>query len=128
MADALPWIVLSIMVIIAVVAVVFIKFFGKKQPHTPDYRSFFWIGLVWTVLSVATMAYGAFRGYDYSYVSFLPMGVIFLALGLAHRRDWGKPAECCMTRSSKLAIGIAVLAGLVAVAVLLLMTEAWLAG
>ena len=119
--DSFIWIAVMIFVLAAIVGLALVLAWkyrtGKMEQKATDYKAFFIMGLVWIIIGVA------FTFMDYSMSFFLPMGVIFLVLGLANRDKWGKEVPASPEYRKKLIIRVAV--GIVAlalgVAVLLLM-------
>lgn len=78
MGYAMPWIMISIgilLVLLGVVAVI-VK---RKTKRPVDYRAFFIMGVVWLPLGVI------FDNY-----AFTVMGIVFMVLGLAHKKEWKK--------------------------------------
>jgi hypothetical protein len=82
---------------------------GGLEQRPVDYRTFFLMGLIWTIFGAVFMAL------DYSMSFFLPMGVIFLVLGLANRDKWGK--EVPMSPGFRKKLMLATGAGVAALAV-----------
>ena len=108
--DSFAWIFLMILILAAamiLLGIIIWKFkTGKLRRSEPDYKTFFSIGLVWTVFGAM------FTVLDNSMTFFLPMGVVFLALGLANRKKWGKspPPFAGMRKKILLATFIGVVA------------------
>ena len=69
--------ILIAIILLAVVAFVL----RKKGRASPDYKSFFYIGLVWMALGLTTMRDNYF---------FFLMGVVSAVLGLSHKKGWEK--------------------------------------
>jgi hypothetical protein len=119
--DSFIWIAVMIFVLAAIVGLALVLAWkhrtGKLEQKATDYKAFFLMGLVWIIIGVA------FTFMDYSMTFFLPMGVVFLALGLANRDKWGKKEpmgpEYRKNLMIRVAVGIVALA--LGVAVLLLM-------
>jgi len=119
--DAIPWVLVMVGIAALVVALAVIMAWkyrkGRLQQKSEDYKMYFIMGLVWIIIGVA------FAFMDYSMSFFLPMGVVFLVLGLTNRDKWGKEVPASPGYRKKLIIRVAV--GIVAmalgVAVLLLM-------
>lgn len=69
--------VLAAIIILAVIAIVM----RKKNKLPPDYKSFFYIGLMWIAVGLVAIKENYF---------FLIMGVAFAIIGLSHKKDWEK--------------------------------------
>ena len=72
----LPWIILSVIVLLAIVGVAVLAL-SKKKPHKPDYYTFFVMGIIWV---------GAGIPLDMYPLSI--MGFIFMIIGLANKDKW----------------------------------------
>ena len=115
MADGLPWILISVLALLVLgVAAVALLYKKRGQKQKTDYYAFFWMGLVWTVFGAAMTVFDFFMGYDYTTTFFLPMGVVFLALGLANRDKWKDRPE--YTKNKRLMIIFTLIAGIIALA------------
>jgi len=79
----IPWILISIAILIVILFAIFIvKNKGKK--HKTDYYAFFIIGLIWTIFGMFSyIRYKEFNG-------LFAIGIIFLILGLVHKKEWKK--------------------------------------
>ena len=107
----IPWILISIgilLVVLAVLAIVAFKFSKKK--HKPDYYAFFIIGIIWFPIGVAMKNYALWI-----------MGLVFFILGLANKDKWesNKIKWGKLTKQEKILrviviifLGLLVLAGL----------------
>lgn len=95
--DSIPWVLVTILVIVVLLAVVMVGVVRKrKQPRRLDYRSYFVMGVVWLATGVflsllpwflhgeVSLSFGGF---------FLVMGVIYTILGLVNREKWGEQVE-----------------------------------
>ncbi len=105
----IPWILMSILILIILIAILAVVFKRKKK-HEPDYRAFFQIGLIWTVLGIV------FWIYDGDFV-FMPLGIVFLAIGLGNRSQW-KKTKPVNKRGLLLALVAGVIAFIVAAALI----------
>jgi len=77
------WIIISILLVLAVVAGVVIWRKGKRgEKHEPDYRTFFYIGVVWLLFGIIP---------DNS--TFFILGLAFMAIGLVNKDKWKKKQE-----------------------------------
>jgi hypothetical protein len=120
--DSFVWPVVMIVILAVAVALVGIMVWkfktGRLRRSEPDYKTFFSIGLVWTMFGAVFMLF------DSSMTFFLPMGVVFLALGLANRDKWGKKPPLCTSTRKKIMLAtltgvIALVIGMVLVAMLI---------
>ena len=76
--SATPWILIAIGVLIILLAVV--ALWTRKIPRRPpDYYTFFILGIIWLPVGIAT-------GNNALFI----MGLVFMALGAAHKKDWEK--------------------------------------
>ena len=76
--SATPWIVIAIGVLIILLAVV--ALWSRKIPRRPpDYYTFFILGIIWLPAGIAT-------GNNALFI----MGLVFMAIGLNHKKDWEK--------------------------------------
>lgn len=78
---AIPWILISIGVLIILLGIVAIYSFKKRKNHEPDYYTFFTMGVVWTIFGII---------FYQDMFFFLPMGIVFMILGLANKDKWKK--------------------------------------
>jgi len=108
-------ILLAIVAVIVILGAVVVWRTRNKVRHEPDYKGFFWIGLVWVIAGAVFMLMGHF-----AMNGLFAMGVIFLAIGAANRNRWKKkrtipPGQKWLTLMGVfiLLIGIAVMALLV---------------
>jgi len=114
----MPWIIISIIILLILIllAVIFIVK-NKDKRHEPDYYSFFWIGLIWTI-------FGIFSWIRYNEFNYLfAIGIIFLILGLVNKDKWKKNHRTWkqLSKSERkwrmwiiIILGILVLIGLIA--------------
>ncbi len=109
----IPWIMISIGVLIVLLGIVAFILFKKGKRHEPDYYNFFIIGVIWTAFGIIF--------YDGMFF-FLLMGIVFMVLGLANKDKWKKNHRTWkqLSKSEKkfkiiifILLGIGVLAGLV---------------
>jgi len=115
--NGIPWVLVSILVILAllgVVAVVAIR--KRKQPTRVDYRNYFVMGVVFLATGVFLILLPWFLHGEVS----LPMGGFVLVMGLAYtisgllnREKWGKQVEAPATTTRNMTIVILILALLV---------------
>lgn len=69
-------------ILIAIIILAVIVFEMKRKNKLPtDYKSFFYIGLMWIVVGLVAIRENYF---------FLIMGVAFAIIGLSHKKDWEK--------------------------------------
>lgn len=74
------WFTGAILIAIILLAVVAIAM-RKKNKLPPDYKSFFYIGLMWMAVGLVAMRDNYF---------FFIMGAAFTVIGLSHKKDWEK--------------------------------------
>ena len=119
----IPWILISIGLLIIIIGIGFIiiKKSSKKQRPT-DYYTFFIMGITWFPLGLIFMVTMEERDMG---IFFLILGLAYLAIGLSHKKDWGKNHEANkwknLTKQEQkikiwiiVILGLLVLAGLVA--------------
>lgn len=79
----IPWILFTVTILIILLAVIFISLNKKYKNKGPDYYTFFIMGIIWLgagiPLATTTNNWG-----------FSIMGLIFMVLGLIHKKDWKK--------------------------------------
>jgi formate hydrogenlyase subunit 3/multisubunit Na+/H+ antiporter MnhD subunit len=112
--SAIPWIIISIGVLIVLLAVIAILISRKKdKKHEPDYYSFFIMGVIWTMFGIIF-----FKDMFY----FLGIGIVFMILGLSNKNKWKQNHKTWKQLSDKeqklkiivmLVLGILVLLGLI---------------
>ena len=74
----IPWIAITIGLLIVVLLVGFIVFYRKrKEGVEPDYRTFFTMGVIFLPLGIASENY-----------AFFIMSMVFIAIGLLNRSKW----------------------------------------
>ena len=73
---AWPIIAVIILVLLIVFAVIAIK---SEKKMEPDYRALFFLGITWFIIGI---------GADISV--FFILGLVYMAMGLANRKRWGK--------------------------------------
>ena len=76
----IPWILISVLVLFALVLIAFIVLFLKrKKKIPPDYYALFVMGIIWLPMGVV------FENY-----AFTAMGLVFMAIGLINKDKWKK--------------------------------------
>lgn len=109
--SAKPWILISVAVIL-VLLFVLMMLFRKKVKAPIDYYNFFIIGITWLPLGII-----------FKNPALWGMGFVFLAVGLAHKKEWKKNHRpwSKLTKEEKkfrkiimIALGVLVLVGIVA--------------
>jgi|GEM_PF-888726 len=117
--SAMPWIIISIvagiLVVLAVAAIIWKHRRNEYFSKGPDYRAFFWMGLVWVIVGGPVM--WLYR--EFSMSGLFAIGVVFLAMGLANRDKWGKQERLSRQESNRKIIAVIagillVLAGIIA--------------
>ena len=71
-------IVIGILLFIGLVIVIIEKIIKKKENRKPNYKAFFIIGICWLPLGISTGNY-----------AFSVIGLVFMILGITHRKSWG---------------------------------------
>lgn len=107
------WLLVSIAGVVALLGAVFVwKLKGRGWKHEADYRTFFYIGVVWFPLGVVL-------NFPFFYV----LGLIYLVIGLANRDKWGKtrPLTPEQIRWKKIAVAVGVVALVAGIAALMLL-------
>lgn len=79
MGNSIPWIIISVAFLILLFLVIFI-IFRRKKKHKPDYYTFFVVGIIWTIFGIISRENPLF----------FIMGLVFMAIGLTHKKDWKK--------------------------------------
>ena len=86
--DSIPWLLLSILFLVLLLALVFLmKRKGKKLE--PDYYIFFIFGIIWLPMGIVT-----------GNSMFTLLGIVFLSVGLANKDKW-KKNRCCKGAGGK---------------------------
>ena len=114
MESAKPWILIAILVLLIVLGIIVaIATFSKKKKHKPDYYTFFVIGIIWTV-------FGLVPGNQFFFI----LGLVFMALGLAHKKEWKKNRQSWkkMTKKQRIVIQVLLALGVILLAALVLYT------
>jgi uncharacterized membrane protein len=79
MGGTIPWILISVLILIIVLGIVAI-FVKRKHKRPTDYYSLFTIGIVWAIFGLF-MTENSF---------FFMMGIVFMAVGISHKDEWKK--------------------------------------
>lgn len=80
MGSPIPWVIITIGVLILVLLVVFVFVRKKGKKHEPDYYTFFVMGIIWTFVGLLSK--------DNSF--FFIIGLAFMVISLKHKKDWKK--------------------------------------
>lgn len=77
-----PWIIIALVagLVLALLGVFIFKRF-KKEGTEPDYRTFYTMGLIWTIIGIPLY-------FSSDNIAFLGMGIVFLVAGLANKSKW----------------------------------------
>jgi hypothetical protein len=104
----MPWILVSIVVAVVILAILAFFVFKRKGWDTEvNYRSYFGIGIVWLPFGIVFyLLFESVIGLVFSI-----MGLVFLVIGLKNRDKWGKPQKLSPTYQK--AIRIALLLGVI---------------
>ena len=74
----IPWLILGLIILLAIIAIIVaMKKKGKK--HVPDYRVFFNLGIIFTIV-----------GFTTDNPAMLPFGLVLLLVGFVNRKKWKK--------------------------------------
>jgi hypothetical protein len=104
----IPWILVSIAVGIAVLAILAVLVLRRKGWNREvDYRSYFNMGIVWLPLGI--IFYAIFKNLIGAW--FFIIGLVYLAIGLKNKDKWGKPQK--ISPIYQKALMIAVLLGVI---------------
>lgn len=115
---SLPWILISVAVLVVVIGILaIIATFKTKRKHKPDYYAFFIMGITW-------LAIGIPLGTTARNWTFFILGIVFLTIGLANKDKWKTNHEYNkwknLTKTERIfrviilvILGLLVLAGLV---------------
>ena len=80
MSSAIPWILISVAVLVILLAFLgALLFVKRKKPHKPDYYTFFIMGIIWT-------AFGLIFWNDMFF--FFVMGIAFMIIGIVNKDKW----------------------------------------
>jgi heme/copper-type cytochrome/quinol oxidase subunit 2 len=117
--DSIPWILVTILVIVGLLAVVMVVVVRKrKQPRRLDYRNYVVMGVVWLATGGFLSLLPWFLHEEASFSIggfFLVMGLGYMIVGLLNRDKWGKQVEMSTTTTRNM---IAVLVTAIIVGVL----------
>ena len=108
MADAFPWILVAVLVLLAVLALGY-WLWKKGKKRKTNYKTFFYIGIAWMAMGLS-LALGLGQP---SYYGLFAMGAVFAVLGWLNRGKWKEDESCCCWPAGKwgwLLLGILVLA------------------
>lgn len=83
---AIPWILVSIagLILVLGIFVVWVMRKGKYKQHETDYKTFFWMGLIWVIIFGG---YSIFRP-DATFSPLFTIGLVFLLIGAVNRDKW----------------------------------------
>ena len=108
----MPWIAASVAGIAIVLVLLMWKYKDSDyMQRDTDYKAFFWIGLVMMVFGGPVLWITS----NLSFSSLFTIGLVFLAIGLAHRDEWDKRRK--LTPKEMKTKLIAVVAGVIALLV-----------
>jgi hypothetical protein len=104
----MPWILVSIVVAVAILAILAIYTFKRKGWNSQiDYRRYFNMGIIWLPFGIIFyLIYESVIG-----LVFFIMGLVFLGIGLKNKDKWGKPQKISPTCQK--AIRMALLLGVI---------------
>jgi hypothetical protein len=104
----MPWILVSIVVAVAILAILAIYTFKRKGWNSEiDYRRYFNMGIIW--LPFGIIFYLIFE--NPIGLLFLIMGLVFLVIGFKNKDKWNKPQK--ISPIYQKALMIAVLSGVI---------------
>ncbi|NIP40455.1 MAG: hypothetical protein GTN39_02965 [Candidatus Aenigmarchaeota archaeon] len=117
MTDIFIWISVAIVALILVILCV-VAVLWKRRKGTlgeePDYRAFFYMGLVWMIVGSGFMFYNSF-----AFNGLFALGFIFFIMGAANKNKWKKKSP--FTRNQKMAWISVLIAAVIIVAVVALL-------
>ncbi len=108
--SAIPWIFITVGILFVLLIIAIIVMMRRKS-FKPDYYSLFMMGLIWTAIGIPLKNF---------FMSAL--GIIFLVVGLMHKKEWKQNRQAWSKLSKKdkkiriiilVVLGLLVLAGLV---------------
>ncbi|MFC1728620.1 hypothetical protein ACFLZ7_04105 [Nanoarchaeota archaeon] len=103
----IPWILVSVLILVIILAVVAI--YAKKKYKRPmDYYNLFIIGLVWFVIGIPL-------GNSVLWM----LGLVFMIVGLSHKKEWKKNRrkwKDLKKGERKLVLGITIILSLLLIA------------
>jgi formate hydrogenlyase subunit 3/multisubunit Na+/H+ antiporter MnhD subunit len=79
MAGTIPWILISILVLLIILGI-FAVYIKRKYKRPTDYYTLFTIGIVWAV-------FGLFMREN---MFLFWMGIVFMVAGISHKDEWKK--------------------------------------
>lgn len=94
--DAIPWILVTILILAVLLGVVLLLIVRSKQPRRVNYRSYFVMGIVWSPTGIVlSLLPWLLHGEDISFIGvfFVAVGLAYTAIGLINRDKWGKQIE-----------------------------------
>jgi hypothetical protein len=103
--------VLAVLILMAVLLVglgVFVIWQARKkgwEEHQTDYRTLFWMGLIWVVVG------GPLSFFNAGTMGLFGIGLVFFIVGLVNRDKWGKKQK--LTPGQRRIKMVAILIGLV---------------
>ncbi|OGD54335.1 hypothetical protein A3K80_08340 [Candidatus Bathyarchaeota archaeon RBG_13_38_9] len=99
----IPWILVSIAVGIAALAILAVLVLRRKGWNREvDYRSYFNMGIVWLPLGI--IFYAIFK--NLVGALFFIIGLVYLAIGLRNKDKWGKPQKISPVYQKALMIAV----------------------
>ncbi len=112
---AIPWMIISIAVLLIIFAIILIIVKSKDKSKTikVDYRSWFVMGVVWIAIGIPL----AITSNNFG---LLTIGIIFTVIGLANKSKWKKPKKMCWEDLSKSQKIIKIIAIIIAVLIVAL--------
>ena len=111
----IPWILVSIVVGIAALAILAVLVLRRKGWNREvDYRTYFGMGIVWVPFGIIFyLIFESVMGFV-----FLVMGLVFLAISLKNKDKWGKPQKMSPTYQKALMIAVLGLIGLLVLGII----------
>ena len=109
----IPWILIALAagLLVALLAV-FVSKKQRKENCKTDYRTFYILGLVWTIIGLPLFFADGNAG-------FFAMGVVFLVIGLANKDKWEETSGPVLTEKKRGLLFGALLGGLLALTIVL---------
>jgi hypothetical protein len=105
---SIPWILVSIVVAVVILAILAIFVFKRKGWNSEvDYRRYFNMGIIWLPFGIVFyLIFESLIG-----LVFFIIGLVYLAIGLKNKDKWGKPQK--ISPIYQKALMIAVLLGVI---------------
>jgi len=105
----IPWIILSVLVLLALFGLIAIWVVKKGGKQPTDYYALFIMGITWLPIGI----FMSFMDGDSSLGNiFIILGAVYLGIGLAHKKDWKKNHKVLGDKEKKFKRVILIVLGL----------------